>query len=69
MATVLEIQDGGDRHLEFFQICYRRYRYVPNRSPNVSTNFGDDWSNTKEMTAVFQNPRCGSRHLEKDNSS
>jgi len=32
---------------------FRRHRYVPNRSPNVSTNFGDDGSNTKEMAAVF----------------
>jgi len=36
---------------------FRRHRFVPNRSPNVSINFGDDRSNSKNMAAVFRNPR------------
>jgi len=48
------IQDGGGRHLEIFSnMHFRRHRYVPNRSPNVSTNFGNDRSNSKEMAAIF----------------
>jgi len=49
-----EIQDAGDSHLKIFHnMHFRRHRYVPNRSPNVSTNFGYDGSNTKEMAVVF----------------
>jgi len=32
---------------------FRRHLYFPSRSTNVSTNFGDDRSNSKEMAAVF----------------
>jgi len=32
--------------------------YVQNRSCNISTRFGDDWSNSGDITNVF-------RHLEK----
>jgi len=28
--------------------------YVLNRIPNVSTKFGDDWSNSKEMAKVLE---------------
>jgi len=42
----------------------RRHRYVPNRSTNVSTNFGDDQSNSKEMAAVFEIQDGADRHLE-----
>jgi len=31
--------------------------YVLNRSPNVSTKFGEDRSNNKEMAIAFRNPR------------
>jgi len=31
----------------------------------VFTNFGDDWSNSNEMAAVFEIYNGGSRHLEK----
>jgi len=40
----------------FPNMHFRRHRYVLNRSPNVSTNFGDDGSNTKEISTVFRNP-------------
>jgi len=34
---------GGDRFLKFLQYMhFRRFRYVPSGSPDVSTNFGDD---------------------------
>jgi len=41
------------------------HSYVQNRRPNVSTNFGGDRSNTKEMAVVFKIQDGGSRHLEK----
>jgi len=50
--------------LNFLNIHFRRHRYVPNRSPNVSTNVGDDRSNNKEMAAVFRIHGCSDRHLE-----
>jgi len=52
-----EIQDGGDRHLEFWKLYFWRHRYDLNRSPNVFKNFGDDRSSSKEIAAVFRNPR------------
>jgi len=51
--------------LNFSNYAFTTSRYVPNRSPNVSINFGDDGSNTKEMAAVFGIPDDSSRHLEK----
>jgi len=39
-------------------------RCVPNRSPNIYTNIGENQSNNKEMAAVFRNPNGGGRHLE-----
>jgi len=48
-----EIQDGDDRHLEFFETMYfQHHRNDLNRSPNVFTNFGEDRSNSKQMAAV-----------------
>jgi len=41
----------------FPNMHFQHYRYFPNQNLNVSTNVVDDRSNTKEMAAVFQNPR------------
>jgi len=41
----------------FETMHFRHHQYVPNRSANVSTNFGDDWSNSKKMATVFRNSR------------
>jgi len=38
----IEIQDVGERHLEFLQQDFRHHRYVLRGSSNVSSNFGDD---------------------------
>jgi len=42
---------------DFETLHFWRHQYVPNQSSNVSTNFGDDRSNTKKMAAVFRNRR------------
>jgi len=62
-----EIQDGGDRHLNFFQICISDVidMFQIEFPMLFSTNCGDDMSKTKEMAAVFRNPDGGSRHLKK----
>jgi len=44
---------------------FRRHRYIQIGSPDVSTNFGNDRSNGKEMAAVFRFKDGDSRHLEK----
>jgi len=57
MATVFQNSRWRRQSSWIFpKMLFRRHRYFPNRSPNVSTNFGDDGSNTKEMAAVFRNP-------------
>jgi len=52
-----KIQDVGDRRLECLQICISNVIDMFQSSPIFFTNFGDDRSNTKEMAAVFRNPR------------
>jgi len=39
-------------------------RFSLNRSPDVSTKFGEGRSNSKEMATVFRNSDGGDRHLE-----
>jgi len=49
----------------FIIMHFRRHQYVPNRSPKVSTNFGDDWSYTNEMAAVFLKPKMAAAAILK----
>jgi hypothetical protein len=49
-----KIQDGRVRHLEFCSLqIFQRHQCVLYQNCNISTKFGDDRSNSKEMATVF----------------
>jgi len=57
MATVFKIQDGGGRHLESWLL---RFMTSPMRFKSKKQyNFGDDWSNIKQMATVFRKSKIG----------
>jgi len=61
----IEIQDVGDRQLEYLETMhFRHHRYVPNQSPNVSTKFGEDRSIVKKWQQFIEIQDGGSRYLE-----
>jgi len=51
------IQDGGHHHLEFLSLLHFWHNMFFNWSRNISSKFGDDWSNIDEMATVFPKPR------------
>jgi len=63
LAIIGQIETNGNRFSKFkmagilASMHFRRHPYAPHRSPNVSTNFSGDQSNTKDMAAVFRNQR------------
>jgi len=43
---------------------FQHHRYVPNRSPNFSTNFGDDGSILNKWQQLFEVQDGGDRQLD-----
>ena len=67
-----EIQNGGNRHLTFLLLSvFRHDSCVSFLIRIIPTKFGEDWSHSKEMTAVIRNPRwrrqpCCKKHFRLD---